>query len=155
MNLFWKALSLNNSTQILRLLFLSKRNHFENWKRPNFRMDAPGFVSGCWLNVFLWCVWKPLKAAGLMKTFKTLIHLAGCNGNCCILKNRLFIKIYINFIVTYKSAKRKGENPQYGFPTWVKEDNNKFLDTRKLFEISIFGPGVLLLDRRKGARWFG
>ena len=33
----------SNAIKIPRLLFLSKYNHFENLKRPNFRMDAPGF----------------------------------------------------------------------------------------------------------------
>ena len=33
----------SNATEIPTILFLSKYNHFENWKWPNFRMDAPGF----------------------------------------------------------------------------------------------------------------
>ena len=30
----------NNATKIPRLLFLSKRKLFENWKRPNFRIQS-------------------------------------------------------------------------------------------------------------------
>ena len=63
----------SNVTDISKLLFLSKRKHFENCKRPNFKMDAPGFEPSA-LSIRLMIYWhiNPLSHYGSVEKFSLL-----------------------------------------------------------------------------------